>query len=332
MNILITGGAGFIGYHLGKSLAEDGHKILLIDNLSNNLLFSLLRLKNLGIFYKQNTTELIKSEIYENLDFLKIDILDKKIQDLIDFNNYDIVFHLAATTGISSSLENFDYYTQNNIIGFNNIINNLNTQKFIYASSSSVYGNMSVPFSEDNHNIFPISFYGITKRTNELISYLYSFSKNIQTIGLRFFTVYGPWGRPDMLIFKLIEHAFDDREITIYGSETCRDFTYISDVIDYMKLFINKEVDIYNIYNIGRGQPVSIKEIICIVEKKLKKKIKYRIEERKSYDMENTHADNSKIKNISLDKVFTDIENGIEKTIDWFLRNKLIEEDVGTGT
>lgn len=326
MKILITGGAGFIGYHLAKSLAQDGHEIIIIDNLLCKLPISTYRLMALGFELSFTDLKIIQSKSYPNLKFIKLDLRNDTKKGFFDSIEFDVIFHLAASTGISNSLEMAADYIDNNILSFNNIlqtIKNFEHTKFIYASSSSVYGNSPSPFSEENHNLLPVSFYGITKKTDELMANLYSHSKKLKTVGLRFFTVYGSWGRPDMLIYKLIQHAFKEKEIVIYGKQIKRDFTYIVDVIYFLKLLMtHSENENSKIYNIGSGHPIPILDIVKIIEEKIGKKIKLRIEEKKIFDMEYTFANNSKIRNLSDGYVFTSIENGIENTVDWFLLNK----------
>ncbi len=240
MKILVTGAAGFIGYHICVKLLTLGHSVVGLDNINNyydvNLKFD--RLKQLGI---SNVEEgiLLQSKLYnDRFKFIKINLEDREaISSLFKDNDFDAVCNLAAQAGVRYSLENPFAYVESNIFGFLNILENCriyNVKKLVYASSSSVYGlNENTPFSVEDSVDRPISIYAATKKSNELMAHTYSHLFGIQTIGLRFFTVYGPWGRPDMAMFLFTDAILNDKPIKVFNEgNLSRDFTYIDDIVE----------------------------------------------------------------------------------------------------
>ena len=246
MNILITGIAGFIGFHLAKSCVDDGHSVIGIDNINDyyDQDLKLKRLDQLGIdsVHAKTFNVEICSEIHNNkIKFFRCNLEDKKTLNYIfETNKIDVVCNLAAQAGVRYSLINPDQYIQSNIVGFVNLLEmckKFRIKKIVYASSSSVYGDsVSIPFNEKQNLNQPISLYAATKLSNELIAYSYSHLFNIETIGLRFFTVYGPWGRPDMALFLFTNAILKNKAIDVYNNgELYRDFTYIDDIISGVK-------------------------------------------------------------------------------------------------
>ncbi|MCX7953847.1 MAG: NAD-dependent epimerase/dehydratase family protein [Bacteroidales bacterium] len=341
MKILVTGIAGFIGFHVAKNLLNKGnYKIIGIDNLNNyyDVNLKIDRLKNLGIDYSGQSNTLIKSE-NGNLFFIKTDIENNFIINIFEEFKPEVVIHLAAQAGVRYSLENPFTYIYSNIVGFTNILESIRKFKvnhLIFASSSSVYGlNSKIPFSETDCANHPVSLYAATKRSGELIAHSYSYLFNIPTTCLRFFTVYGPWGRPDMALFTFVDSIINNKTINLFNyGEMFRDFTYIDDVVAPLVELIEKiphglksikNIDNSNsvapfvIYNIGGGNPVKLTELVSIIEKKLNKKAKIKLTEMQKGDIVQTYAKNSKLKE-SLNFIpTTKIEDGIEKFINWYL-------------
>ncbi len=319
MNILITGVAGFIGFSLAKSLLEKNHVIYGIDNI-NNYYDIKLKKKRL-LFLKKNYKKKFK--------FQKIDISStKEINKYFKRKKFDKVFHLAAQAGVRHSLLFPEKYLESNLIGFSNIIFNCkkrNIKDFIYASSSSVYGGIKkVPFKESDKVSSPLQYYAATKISNEAIAESYSRLYKIRSTGLRFFTVYGPWGRPDMALYKFVKNIFDNKSINIYNKGNhYRDFTYIDDAINLIlkiskskKFFHNKNY--HRILNIGTGNPEPLKKYLNIIENKIGKKAKVKYLKIQKGDMLKTFACVKKLKKIVDIKNRTSLENGISNFVEWF--------------
>ncbi|WP_043532123.1 NAD-dependent epimerase [Litchfieldella xinjiangensis] len=277
MKVLITGVAGFIGHAVAKRLVRLGHHIVGIDNLNNYYETSLkqARLDNL-----RDCDEIV---------FIKMDLVDKdSMTKLFQYHQFDIVIHLAAQAGVRYSLENPHAYADTNLIGHLNVLEgcrNTNVKHLVYASSSSIYGmNAKLPFSEADNVDHPVSLYAATKKANELMSHTYSHLYQIPTTGLRFFTVYGPWGRPDMAMFKFTKCVLEGRPIDVYNyGDMSRDFTYIDDIVEGVirvmhvipegnedwnpiKAKSDGSIAPYALFNIGHGSPVSLMEFIRAVE------------------------------------------------------------------
>ncbi|MBG40022.1 MAG: hypothetical protein CMP74_02225 [Flavobacteriales bacterium] len=272
--ILVTGAAGFIGFHLVKKLVEYNHNVVAVDNINDFYDVNLKknRLKLLGINADDRS---FKNCINENIIFYKIDLLDSiSLNKIFTKHKIDLVFHLASHAGVKYSTNIPKTYLNNNIIGFINLIDavrNFNINKFIYASSSSLYPN-NIDISELNENLNLNEFksiYAASKKTNEIIANTYSKIYDFNSIGLRFFSVYGPMGRPDMSYFIFCDSIFKKKKIKLYNSgEIYRDFTYVDDVVDFLLNLINhKEDSKYAIYNVGNSKPVKILDILNKIEK-----------------------------------------------------------------
>ena len=247
--VIVTGAAGFIGFHLSKLLLESGMKVIGIDNINNYYSIDLKhqRLKQLGICLTENDNKKkYESVIHPSFIFYKIDLQDKnQINSIFELYRPQIVVNLAAQAGVRYSITNPDAYINSNIIGFLNIIEacrNFPVKHLIYASSSSVYGlNSSIPFSVNDNVDHPISLYAASKKSNELMAHTYSYLFDIPTTGLRFFTVYGPWGRPDMALFLFTEAIINDQPLYMFNNgDMIRDFTYVKDIVKSISLLIPK--------------------------------------------------------------------------------------------
>jgi UDP-glucuronate 4-epimerase len=345
MKILVTGTAGFIGYHLIKNLVQQDVEVVGLDIINDyyDLRVKYGRLDNCGI-HIQNIKHnvLVESTKYRNYRFIKLDISDQKnLYKLFRDEKFDVVINLAAQAGVRHSITNPDVYLQSNIIGFYNILeacrhNEIN--HLIYASSSSVYGwNEKLPFSTSDNVDHPISLYAASKKSNELLSHSYSALYNIPTTGLRFFTVYGPWGRPDMALFLFTEKIISDQPIDVYNNgNMLRDFTYVEDIVEGITRVISNPPKSnpewsglhpdpsssrapYKIYNIGNNNPVRLLDFISAIEKKLKKKAIKNMLPMHPGDIPASHADvEDLIQDIGY-KPNTSIQAGIDKFIDWYL-------------
>ena len=311
MKILVTGSAGFIGYHLCNSLLNDGYDILGIDNI-NNYYNKNLKLERLEILKK-----------YKNFNFKKIDISNRENVAKIfkNFKPYKVI-NLAAQAGVRFSIVNPYAYIDSNIIGFINLIeiskqNDVNG--FIYASSSSVYGgNKKLPFSESDMTNDPISLYGATKKSNELIANSYSSLYGLNTTGLRYFTVYGPWGRPDMAYFSFTKKILAEEPIEVYNNgKMKRDFTFIDDIILGTKSALEKNYKC-EIFNLGNNKNEELMDLIKVLENELSKEAIVKFLPMQSGDVIETYANIEK----SIEKLNfnpkTSIQDGIPKFIDWF--------------
>lgn len=335
MNIVITGTAGFIGFHLTKLLQQNNDVIFCIDNINDyydtNLKFR--RLEELG-FEKKNITEqkLVKSVKYPNLLFLKISIENKEVLSFLKNYSPDVIIHLAAQAGVRYSFENPYTYISSNIDAFLNVLEycRFNPVKhLIYASSSSVYGlNNEIPFSEKHVVDYPVSLYAASKKTNELMAHTYSYLFNIPTTGLRFFTVYGPWGRPDMALFKFTKNILEGKPIEVYNNGNMqRDFTYVDDIIKAISLLVPKapQANIseatlapYRLFNIGNGSPVKLMDFVTAIEQELQRKAQITLMPLQPGDVVSTHADTTALYELINFKPQTSIQYGIKKFIEWY--------------
>lgn len=328
MIVLVTGVAGFIGSYVAHYLLERGDKVVGIDNLNDYYEVKLKkdRLERLGV-----KSKLSSSTIYENFTFYHIDISNvSTLEKLFIDYNFDVVCHLAAQAGVRYSLENPSTYIQSNIVGFANILELAKKSKIkhlVYASSSSVYGlNKKVPFSEEDNVDFPISLYAATKKSNELMAYTYSHLYNMPVTGLRFFTVYGPWGRPDMAYFLFVKAILNNEPIKVYNNgQMERDFTYIDDIVEgIIRVIDNKPKSTmdsppYKLYNIGNSKPVNLLHFIETIEQSLGKKAIKQFEPIQAGDVPLTYAD---VRSLISDMKYTpktSIEEGIKKFVDWYL-------------
>ena len=334
MKILVTGIAGFIGFHTAKKLAEDGHAVFGIDNINDYYDTQLKydRLNELGFHQKDASIELrdCTSFKYSNIRFKKVDLVNNgEIQKIFKLEKFDKVCHLAAQAGVRHSINNPRVYIDSNVVGFLNILEgcrNYNVKHLIYASSSSVYGNnKKVPFETTDNVDCPISLYAATKKTNELMAYSYGHLHGFKTTGLRFFTVYGPWGRPDMAYYLFADAISNDKPIKVFNNgEMKRDFTYIDDIINGVIKIIEKNIDSrehYKIYNIGNNKTESLQNFIATIETAMGKKAIKEMYPMQQGDVPITFAN---IDDLILDynyKPTTTIEKGIEKFIDWYLKH-----------
>ena len=329
MKILVTGVAGFIGMHSAKKLLDDGHEIIGIDNLNDYYDVTLKedRLKTL--------------EGYKNFKFLKLDIKDQKdVLDLFKKESPERVLHLAAQAGVRYSIQNPYIYMDSNIQGFINILEGcraIKTEHLVFASSSSVYGgNTKVPFSEHDNVDHPISLYAATKKANELMAHTYSHLYQIPATGLRFFTVYGPWGRPDMSPMLFTKAILADEPIQVFNhGDMMRDFTYIDDIVASVNETLfktatpNNNFDAqhpdpatsyapYRVFNIGNSQPVPLMQFIETIEDALGKKAIKKMMVMQAGDVKITSADTSELNQWVNFKPNTSIKEGVSRFIDWY--------------
>ncbi|UXM85400.1 NAD-dependent epimerase/dehydratase family protein [Methanococcus aeolicus] len=316
-NILITGSAGFIGFHLSKYLLENYNNVQVIgiDNL-NNYYNPLL---------KEKRNDILKN--YENYNFIKMDFSNwDDLVNNLDDKNIDLIVHLGAQAGVRYSLENPWAYESSNLLGTLNIFElarKLNIEKVVYASSSSVYGgNKKIPFSEDDNVDKPVSLYAATKKSNELMAYTYHHLYDIKMIGLRFFTVYGEYGRPDMAYFKFAKKILSNEPIDIYNyGDMERDFTYISDVVDGIVSSIERDFN-YEIFNLGNSRPVKLMYFVELLEKYLNKEAEKNFLPMQDGDVLRTYADLNKSNKLLNYNPKVSIEDGLKRFCNWFLGNR----------
>ena len=276
--ILVTGAAGFIGYHLCERLLAEGHTVIGLDNINGyyDINLKMARLNQLGIAEIFEHRVSISKKHGDNFHFIKLNLEDKIHLPLL-FRTYqfDVVCNLAAQAGVRYSIEDPMVYIESNIVGFINLLECMRhsgVEKLVYASSSSIYGNSKkIPFNVEDKADEPISLYAASKKTNELMAYTYSHLFKLQAIGLRFFTVYGPWGRPDMAMFLFTDAILNNKPIKVFNKgELYRDFTYIDDIIEGVVLTLlqdDKDNLPYKIYNIGNSSPVKLLDFITEIEK-----------------------------------------------------------------
>ena len=311
MNILVTGAAGFIGFHTCLFL-QTKYKVYGLDNLNNYY----------DVNLKKSRLKLLKK--YKNFVFIKTDIQNKNLYDKFKKIKLDIIINLAAQAGVRHSLKDPFSYINSNVLGQINLLEfakKLNVKKFIYASSSSVYGgNKSMPFSVKHRVDKPISLYAASKKSTELLAECYSHLFNIKCIGLRFFTVYGPWGRPDMATFIFTKKIIEKKQINIFNyGNMKRDFTYIEDIVEGIKGAINLKGDYkHKIYNLGNNKPESLKRFIAIIEKKLGIKAKRNLLPMQPGDVAKTSANIVESRKELNFNPKTSIIEGIPRFIDWY--------------
>ena len=315
--ILVTGCAGFVGFHLARKLLKNKKiKVVGVDNFSN---YYDIKLKNKRI-------DILKKESKNNFIFFKINLLNyNSIKKIFNLYKISYIFHLAAQAGVRHSLSNPRAYISNNISVFLNILELSKENKIkhlVYASTSSVYGNnKNFPLKENLRTDTPIQFYAVTKKTNELMAYAYNNLYNIRSTGLRFFTLYGPWGRPDMALFKFTENIYKKKKIQIYNyGNHMRNFTYIDDAINMiLKIYkVKKNQDTYRIFNIANPKVIKLKNYILKIEKYIGfKSIKTKLPLQKG-DIKDVKADISKILKLTNYNKFTSIDKGINEFIKWF--------------
>ena len=333
MNALVTGCAGFIGYHLTMRLLNDGYNVVGIDNINDYYDVGLKndRLKDINNNKPSNS----------NYNFFQIDLEDySNLDNIFKKFNPEVVINLAAQAGVRNSIKKPLSYINSNLVGFANILEfcrKYEVGHLVYASSSSVYGgNTSLPFKELDNVDHPVSLYAATKKSNELMAHCYSHLYQIPTTGLRFFTVYGPWGRPDMALFLFTKAIINKQPIEIFNNgEMLRDFTYIDDIIESLTRVIlkrptadnsfNKESPMpsnswapYRIFNIGNSNPTNLMDFISCIEKELEIKAIKTYYPMQPGDIKSTYADSLLLENWINFKPGTSIENGVKKFIDWY--------------
>jgi UDP-glucuronate 4-epimerase len=317
MNVLVTGCAGFIGMHTCVNLIKRGFYVTGIDNLNSYY----------SVDLKSNRLDQINSVVEGSsgqFKFFKAD-LNSDIWSDLEGTKFDIIIHLAAQAGVRYSIENPQEYINSNIHGFNRICEftiKQGTTRFIYASSSSVYGKDSTaPFNESSPCNSPESFYAATKKANELMAKSYFHSEGLNSVGLRFFTVYGPWGRPDMAAMLFADAAFNNKQIKVYNyGKQQRDFTYIDDIVQGMiNLALSPKFPKgAEIFNIGNGSPVKLMEFINQIEISTSSKLEKKFVEAQKGDVTLTYSDTSKLSSLINYSSTTPIEKGIEKFIKWY--------------
>lgn len=329
--ILITGIAGFIGFHLTEALVKKGYEVVGLDNINDyydpQLKYD--RLSVLGFDAKacHFFNERVESTVYEKLSFIRLNLEDRQnLPVLFKKEKFDVVVNLAAQAGVRYSIENPEVYVDSNIVGFLNILEccrNNSIKKLVYASSSSVYGeNSKVPFSTEDRADCPVSLYASTKRSNELMAYSYSHLYDFQAIGLRFFTVYGPWGRPDMAMF-LFTNAIDKGEpIKVFNNgDLERDFTFIGDIVKGITAVVEKNTEKQEkhlLYNIGNSKPVRLMEFINQIEKSYGKQAPKKMMPMQPGDVKRTWADVDSLQHDFGYNPNTPIAEGIERFVNWF--------------
>ena len=331
MKVLVTGSAGFIGFHFVLRLLKENFEVIGIDNINDyydiNLKYA--RLKETGILREKISYDrTVQSNRYSAYCFIQLDLEDKnKLEILFKNQKFDLVCNLAAQAGAVHSLKHPYVYMHSNIIGFLNILEmcrNYSVSHLVYASSSSVYGsNTNTPFSVEDKVDNPVSIYGMSKKSNELMAHAYSHLYGINTIGLRFFTVLGPWGRPDMVLFLFIKAILEKKPINVFNyGNSYRDFTYISDIVEgiYRTLThpMKKEKQPYQLYNIGRGKPVKLIDFIELLEKYLHTKSQRKYLSMPLGDVAYTFADIAHLEKDYGYKPFVPLEEGIVKFIEWY--------------
>lgn len=334
MKILVTGAAGFIGYHLAKILTNHNHEVIGLDNLNDyyDVDLKIARLNDLGVKINKNLNNQNRIAGKDNFHFYKADICDSNfVSSIFKKEKFKIVVHLAAQAGVRYSITNPDVYIESNVNGYYTILKNCKIhtiEHFIYASSSSVYGNsLEVPFSTTSIVDKPISLYAATKKSNELFAHTYSHLYDLKTTGLRFFTVYGPWGRPDMAYYKFIKAILADEKIPVYNNGKLeRDFTYIDDIINGIVKIIDKgfisntDNKNYAIYNIGNGKPVKLMNFISIIEKHLAKTAQINMMPMQDGDVYKTWADITDLEKNYNYRPNTELNEGIKNFVKWFTK------------
>jgi UDP-glucuronate 4-epimerase len=335
MKILVTGAAGFIGFHTCLKLVKQGHEVYGIDNINDyydpKLRFD--RLNELG--FNETESKLFKNEVqsakFNSLRFSRIDLVDhKSIDNLFKQEQFEVVCNLAAQAGVRYSIENPKAYIDSNITGFLNILEGCRNHKvkhLVYASSSSVYGeNKKVPFETTDNVDHPISLYAATKKSNELMAHTYGHLYGFKTTGLRFFTVYGPWGRPDMAYYLFADAISNNQPIKVFNNgQMERDFTYIDDIVNGVTKIIEKNIDSrehYKIYNIGNNKTESLQDFITTIEEAMGKKAIKEMYPMQQGDVPRTFAGIDELIKDYEYSPSTDIKSGIQNFVKWFTNYK----------
>jgi len=333
MKILVTGTAGFIGFHLAKRLIADGHETVGLDNVNDyyDVRLKYMRLKETGIDQQHITYgKMLPSASYANYRFIKLHLEDRNaLETLFAEERFDVVVNLAAQAGVRYSIVNPQAYIDSNIVGFMNILECCRhhaIKHLVYASSSSVYGNSeNIPFSEDDCVDYPVSLYAATKKANELMAHTYSHLYCLPTTGLRFFTVYGPYGRPDMALFLFTRAIAEGKPVKVFNNgDLSRDFTYINDIIEGITRVTNyipganMPHPYYRLFNIGHSQPVQLLDFIRTIEAQLGKKAILEMVPMQQGDVKTTYADTSDLEHAVHYKPETTLDEGIAQFVAWW--------------
>ena len=327
MKILVTGAAGFIGYHLASRLLRDGHTVVGLDSLNDyyDVRLKQARLGQLGIFEpKDGVVE--QSNCYEAFRFVKGDLSDRELLPrLFSEEQFDAVINLAAQAGVRYSLENPFAYVESNLVGFVNLLEccrHYPVKHLVYASSSSVYGgNTKTPFSEEDRVDNPVSLYAATKKSNELMASCYAHLYGIPSTGLRFFTVYGPWGRPDMAPMLFTKAILAGEPIKVFNEgNLSRDFTYIDDIVEGVVRVLQKppQEPRHEIYNIGGGHPVQLMDFIHTLEELLDRKAVLELLPMQPGDVYTTYADSSKLETVVHFQPTISLRDGLASLVEWY--------------
>ena len=331
MKILVTGAAGFIGFHTCIKLVNQGHEVYGIDNINDyydpKLKFD--RLSELG--FNETKSRIFNNEVqstkFKYLRFSRIDLVDhESIDNLFKQEQFEVICNLAAQAGVRYSIENPKSYIDSNISGFLNILEGCRNHKvkhLVYASSSSVYGqNKKVPFETTDNVDHPISLYAATKKSNELMAHTYGHLYSFKTTGLRFFTVYGPWGRPDMAYYLFTDAIHNDKPIKVFNNgDMERDFTYIDDIVNGVSKIIEKNIvsrEHYKIYNIGNNKTESLQDFIITIEQEIGKEAIKEMYPMQQGDVSRTFANIDELIKDYEYKPNTSIKNGVREFVDWY--------------
>lgn len=342
--VLVTGTAGFIGFHLASRLIKDGYQVVGLDVINDyydiNLKYKRLEVHGIA-GQEMNLRDIQSSSIHENYRFLKADLADHDfIVDFMMAEKFDCVVNLAAQAGVRYSIENPRVYTQSNIDGFLSILEGSRHSKvgnLIYASTSSVYGlNTKMPLSENHPTEHPMALYAATKKANEMMAHSYSHLFRLPTTGLRFFTVYGPWGRPDMALFLFTDAIMKGKPINVFNhGKMVRDFTYVTDIVESITRLVERPAEVnenwsgdnpsipsssapYRIFNIGNSSPTPLMDYIDALEQALGKTAIKNMMDMQPGDVPATHADTSALENYVNFKPQTSVVDGVANFVEWY--------------
>ena len=327
MSIFVTGAAGFIGFHLSKKLLDEGFEVKGFDSLNN---YYDINLKEARLNYLKQ---------HKNFSFTKGNLEDNELLSNVIDNNIDTIYHLAAQAGVRYSLSNPTSYVDSNLLGFVNLMETIklteSVKHTIFASSSSVYGlTKNEIFKETDEVNHPVSLYAASKRANELFAHSYSNMYGMPLTGVRFFTVYGPWGRPDMALFKFTKAILENKPLDLFNNGSMsRDFTYVDDIVEGLFLLKNKipsksskeklTCDVgyapYSLLNIGSNSPIDLMSFVNIIEEKIGKKAILNPKPMQKGDVERTFADTDKLNELTGFKPKTTVEEGVSRFVDWYL-------------